>query len=197
MCETSLVWGDASKTVLEKYTSQTIVCVGKPILLGGMGNTSNSSGSKSSIKNIVVILDSSQQLEENINIVKAMCGSYSKEGVVHYIPHPDDKYDYSQLGAIIIYHKHVNQKIHTLVGNNSSAVLQYGRTGYDILLYSDSNFNIYDDNMIPALINVLDIDELKFLEIDSNLAIDFWGHYICHSGDDCLNLIANEVNRMR
>lgn len=192
VCETALVWGEASKLVLGKYTSQSIVCVGKPTLLGK--GESSTGGIRPDIENreVVVILDSYQQLEKNISIMKAVSES-SCGNSVYYIPHPDDQYDYSKFNAVVISHQQINQQRHILAGNNSSAVLQYGRAGFNILLFEGSDFCCQCDRDLIERVSLVTKGELRFLNVGGKIALEFWSHYIENFGANCLAAITNEV----
>ena len=185
--ETALVWGYATKKIINKYTSQIAVPVGKATLLGETTTSSNNNVLKKT--KIILILDSIQQLDLNTNIVKAICKSLGKENFVYYIPHPDDKYDYSQFGAKITSHKQINQEECTLVGCNSSAILQYGKIGFKIFLYEMSDFIVHGKSC-NNLSNFHEFNGFKFVEVDSN----FWEYYVYKYGNDCFQLIIKELD---
>lgn len=79
------------------------------------------------------------------------------------------------------------------MANNSSAILQYGRVGFNILLFSESKFCEFISKEMVDSLPVLRKADLFFYEMDSTDCKDIWSDFIYDYGDGCLKLIAETV----
>lgn len=191
VCDTALIWGEASKQVLSQYVNQSLVVVGKPLLINPVTIKANSLEDKNT-RSIIVLLDSIQQRMVNISIYKAVCSYYDNSNV-YYVSHPDESYQYDKIGGSRVEHSAINIEKDILVGNNSSIVLQYGRLGAEILLFNKSYFLSYHKNKNGAPLPFLELKGFKFFHIKSPENQSFWNNYINCFGNDCLNNIAEQV----
>lgn len=195
VCDTALVWGATSKDVMERYFEANIVCVGKPNLLGlssGLPRVSENDVSEYP-HHLVAILDHSAKREANILIMEAISESICDSEIISFIAHPDDAYDYSGFNANRVSHDVLNRDQHCIVANNSSAILQYGRAGYSVLLYDKSSYCKYFTQDELGAFPITKRRALSFYELDKSSSEDFWCSFIYKYGHECLELIASSV----
>lgn len=195
VCDTALAWGEKNKTILERYTDASVVCVGKPYLLGETFSRSQNVNLDLSLgpRHLVVILDNLTMREKNIQILRSLSIANRDDGMLSFIAHPDDPYDYAEFNANRFSHGLLNRDQHYIVANNSSAILQYGRVGFNILLFSESKFCEFISKEMVDSLPVLRKADLFFYEMDSTDCKDIWSDFIYDYGDGCLKLIAETV----
>jgi hypothetical protein len=195
VCETAFAWGEKNKILLEKYTKASVICVGKPSLLGAPSNMSYSNKNDVNIKpsHMVAILDGIILRDTNIEIMDSL-SNYSKDDeIISFAPHPDDPYSYSQVNSNKISQNILNPKDHTIVANNSSAILQYGRAGFNILLYDKSSFCRVISKERLDMLPIIHKGDLCFYDMQAKNSIDIWKDFIYCSGDNCLRLILKSI----
>jgi hypothetical protein len=193
VCDTVLAWGDASKSILEKYINGRVVSTGKPtLLINDLGNGSVPVSTDSPL-HFVAVLDSILQRERNLKIMGSLSQSLQNNEVLSYIPHPDDDFDYTKFRATKITHDQMNRNKHTIVANNSSAILQYGRAGYRVLLLEDSDFIKFAPAKILETLSRVKKDAMTFIDIKAESSV-FWNLYIVNYGDSCLSAMKSVIN---
>ena len=199
VCDTALAWGETNKIILERYTKASVICVGKPYLLGATLSRSHNVNLDLNLRprHLVVILDNLALREVNIQIIRALSNANCDDGILSFIAHPDDAYDYTEPNVNRISHDVLNRDQHYIVANNSSAILQYGRVGFNILLFNKSGFCDFISKEKLDLLPVLHKADLCFYDMDATGCKDIWSDFIYDYGDGCLKLIAETVKKSR
>lgn len=195
VCETALVWGETSKVILERYTTADVICVGKPFLLGSSSLSAHSDEVtlKTTLRHFVAILDHSALRDENIHIMKSLSKFKHDDEIISFIAHPDDAYDYSQFNSSRISHDVLSWDKHCIVANNSSAILQYGRVGFSILLFRKSGFcNFISEERLSSL-SVVHKGDLSFYNMDRKSCKAIWSDFIHNYGNECLGIISKTI----
>lgn len=195
VCETAFAWGEKNKILLEKYTKASVICAGKPSLLGTTSNLSNSDNHDLKLKphHMVAILDGLNLRDTNIEIMNSL-SNYSKDDeIISFAPHPDDPHTYSQANSSKISQDILNPNHHVIVANNSSAILQYGRAGFNILLYDKSSFCRVISKERLDMLPIVRKGDLCFYDMDARDCKDIWCDFIYTYGNDCLRLISKEI----
>ena len=184
-----------NKILLEKYTKASVICAGKPSLLGTTSNLSNSDNHDLKLKphHMVAILDGLNLRDTNIEIMNSL-SNYSKDDeIISFAPHPDDPHTYSQANSSKISQDILNPNHHVIVANNSSAILQYGRAGFNILLYDKSSFCRVISKERLDMLPIVRKGDLCFYDMDARDCKDIWCDFIYTYGNDCLRLISKEI----
>jgi len=125
----SLVWGDAQKNFVEKYTKQI------PIILGSSLRKIDRSKKKKLRNNddVLILLESEKKLYQNYKMINEL-KSYNK---VFIIKHPDDQNNYND--TFDITHKSKNLPL-KVFGCDTSALIRYGISKFNIFLHKNSFF---------------------------------------------------------
>jgi hypothetical protein len=133
------------------------------------------------------------QIRDNKRIVEAISSEFNGKRRVYCIPHPDDSYDYGAYGAEILNKRDLNIRSDVIIGNNSSSILQYGASGFNILLYEKSYFlEIANQNVFGEL-KFVNLGGINFYSLMHTDGSRFWSLFICKSGHTSLESIRRSI----
>ena len=138
IAQTQVCWGAIQKEIMSKYdTSNTNYrIIGKENLIVEPRDVKKI-GART--KNIIIL--DSQELR---SLNKELLSDTRNIQLKFYVkPHPDDMYDYGY--PIVDDLEEILEDVEAFWGNNSSALLQIGRSGYPVFLYKKSDFLKYID----------------------------------------------------
>ena len=128
--------------------------------------------------------------------MEALTNSSGDNEIISFAPHPDDPYVYSQSNLSKISQDVLNKDYHYIVAHNSSAILQYGKAGFNILLYDKSDFcKFISKEKLDSLPVVLKGD-LCFYNMDARSSMEIWCDFIYSYGDECLMLISKTLDEI-
>ena len=131
VCETHISWGIIAKSIINKYWTGKVIVVGKPYV------ARPKSTKVSTEQRFVLLLDSVQQRQSNQDLIDLF--SLKDLGDYYIVRHPDDDGCYLGRSVVLGSSSEVFEG-DIIVGRNSSILLQFGFSGMEIWLGSDSDF---------------------------------------------------------
>ncbi len=131
VCEIHISWGSVAKSIINKYWTGKVIAVGKPYV------ASPKTPRVSTEERYVLLLDSVQQRQSNQDLIDVFL--LKDLGDSHIVKHPDDDGCYLGRSVVLGSSSEVFEG-DVIIGRNSSILLQFGFSGMEIWLGSDSDF---------------------------------------------------------